>query len=199
VYASRSGKWYHVRSHHSELLDHDCPACDEAFRTQAGMKQHHAKTHGETLSFVEKECEWCGDTFDVDENRLETEDEFTGRFCTDDCYRDWFRDERENHPAWKGGYERIDYGTTWEEKREEILERDRYECRVCGRSESMKDPLHVHHLVKVKKFDNPDDAHTRNNLITLCSSHHRLVETGRIECPEPEAIDEVDVDDVLEY
>lgn len=97
------------------------------------------------------------------------------------------------------GYDRRDYGNTWEEKREEALERDGYECRICGKSQSVKYPLHVHHVVKVKKFDDPDNAHTRDNLITLCKTHHRLVETGRIECPDPESIDEVNVDDPLDY
>lgn len=96
------------------------------------------------------------------------------------------------------GHKRRDYGNTWDEKREEALERDNYECRICGKSQSIKKPLHVHHVVKVKKFDDPDNAHTRDNLITLCKAHHRLVETGRIECPEPEAIDDVDVDDPLD-
>lgn len=92
-----------------------------------------------------------------------------------------------------------DYGDTWDERRKEALERDGYECRICGKGQSIKEPLHVHHIVKVKKFDNPDNAHTRDNLITLCKTHHRLVETGRIDCPDPEAIDDVYVDDPLDY
>jgi hypothetical protein len=56
--------------------------------------------------------------------------------------------------------------------REEILERDRHECQVCGKTGPESGGvavLHVHH-----KESDPDegDRHERSNLITLCKDCH---------------------------
>lgn len=70
----------------------------------------------------------------------------------------------------------IDYwkiGDISEKTREEVLKRDKYECSICKR----KDALHLHHIVKRKNGGN----HKAENLITLCASCHRHVETGDIQ------------------
>ena len=70
----------------------------------------------------------------------------------------------------------IDYrviGDIPEKTRERVLKRDGYECQVCRR----KDSLHLHHLIKRKNGGN----HEAGNLITLCASCHRHIETGDIE------------------
>lgn len=67
----------------------------------------------------------------------------------------------------------------WTAKSAEIRERDLYCCRLClaeGRI-TMHD-LGVHHIVPLmadfdKRLDN-------DNLITLCASHHRQADAGRI-------------------
>lgn len=38
----------------------DCPTCGQECSTENGMKNHHAKVHGESLALVKVECEWCG-------------------------------------------------------------------------------------------------------------------------------------------
>lgn len=38
----------------------------------------------------------------------------------------------------------------WREKREEILRRDKYTCKWCGRQESDTVKLHVHHLTYIR-------------------------------------------------
>ena len=70
----------------------------------------------------------------------------------------------------------IDYrviGDISERTRDEVLERDSYECQVCKR----KDSLHLHHLIKRKYGGN----HDAENLITLCASCHRHIETGDLD------------------
>lgn len=70
----------------------------------------------------------------------------------------------------------IDYrviGDISEKTREEVLKRDSYECQVCKR----KDSLHLHHLIKRKNGGN----HDADNLITLCASCHRHIETGDLD------------------
>lgn len=187
----------HKRAKHDDFLPVRCPTCDTGFETKSGMRRHHTRVHDETLAKETRECSECGEEFECWEYRN------YHSTCSNECRRASQSEtiEGEGNPNYVGPGNRrtTDYGSTWQLKREEILERDGYECRICGKGDTAKEPLHVHHLTKVRKFDDPDNAHTRDNLITLCPSHHRLVETGRIECPDPEAIDEVDVDDVLEY
>ncbi|AGM11698.1 HNH protein [Halovirus HCTV-5] len=192
--ASDSTLIRHKKNLHSDWLPWHCPTCGDGFESESGMRRHHTMVHDESLAKETRECRICGEEFECWEYR-------TQETCGGDCMRDAQSEtiKGEGNPNYRDGYERPRYGSTWDEKREMVLERDNYECRVCGRGQMVSDPLHVHHLVKVKKFDDPDNAHTRDNLITLCATHHRLVETGRIECPDPEAIDEVDVDDVLDY
>ena len=53
--------------------------------------------------------------------------------------------------------------------KEFVLQRDEYKCKVCGRNTN----LHIHH--KTKRIDGGD--HSPSNLVTLCASCHRYVET----------------------
>jgi len=83
------------------------------------------------------------------------------------------------------------YAQGWERKRQEALERDGYECTVCGitdkdHRETYGFCLDVHHIVPVRlfaKWDQPiEDAHVLRNLKTVCRTHHpdvpgRTVET----------------------
>lgn len=73
------------------------------------------------------------------------------------------------------------YGPKWKRQREKVLERDSHECLRCSMSESEHEDtfgssLHVHHLQKVRKFDDMEDAHELSNLATLCIPCHRAVE-----------------------
>ena len=74
------------------------------------------------------------------------------------------------------GNKYIDYwliGDISEKTRDAVLKRDGYECQICRR----KDMLHLHHLIKRKN----GGKHNLDNLITLCASCHRHIETGDIE------------------
>ncbi|MFU8870248.1 HNH endonuclease, partial [Natronococcus sp.] len=41
----------------------------------------------------------------------------------------------------------------------------------------------VHHVRPVRSFENAEDAHTLDNVVTLCRSCHRRVEAGSISAP----------------
>jgi len=81
-----------------------------------------------------------------------------------------------NHPQWEGG-ERS-YGPGWNEsKREQIYNRDRHRCRDCGLTQSehkveYDERLHVHHLIKARDIDDPEERNALENLITLCRDCH---------------------------
>ena len=72
----------------------------------------------------------------------------------------------------------------WSTIREAILERDRFECRICHRSDCEMS-LHVHH----KDWDRTNNQD--NNLVTLCQACHRQVHNEGykpslyLEYPEP--------------
>jgi len=58
---------------------------------------------------------------------------------------------------------------TWQRVRREVLERDNYQCVVCGSDESGDvSRLHVHHVVP--RRDGGLDV--KSNLVTLCVVHH---------------------------
>ena len=70
----------------------------------------------------------------------------------------------------------LDYrllGDISEKTREIVLDRDNHQCRVCG----AKNPLHIHHIIK-RRYGGD---HSAENLITLCASCHRTIETGNLE------------------
>lgn len=76
--------------------------------------------------------------------------------------------------------------TLYRRKRKEALKRDNYTCQVCNKTAKSSDVeiLHTHHVKPVNAFDDPNDSHTVDNLITLCKTHHNLVENNKIECPD---------------
>jgi len=91
----------------------------------------------------------------------------------------------EGHPNWKGGGNEA-YGSGWNELRENALERDDHECVVCGktRDEIGRNP-DVHHIVPVRRFAESEDrekedAHTLENVISLCIECHRKADFGKI-------------------
>lgn len=64
-------------------------------------------------------------------------------------------------------------GDISETTRELVLRRDNFECKICKR----KDSLHLHHLIKRKYGGN----HEADNLVALCASCHRHIETGDVQ------------------
>lgn len=77
-----------------------------------------------------------------------------------------------------------EYGPRWNQVRRNILKRDRYECQSCAKSynDELHDigtGLHVHHIIPLREFDDPEEANFPENLITLCKScHSKLEGTG---------------------
>ena len=57
----------------------------------------------------------------------------------------------------------------WQKKRLEILERDRFACRICNDSET---ELHVHHKAYIKSLNVWE--YPNHYLITLCDKCHKL-------------------------
>jgi len=84
-----------------------------------------------------------------------------------------------NHPNWRGG--RKAYGPGWDpSKRRQVRERDDHTCQDPACSVTQDDhlnqydeKLHVHHLIKARDIDDPEERNAPENLITLCRDCHR--------------------------
>jgi hypothetical protein len=73
------------------------------------------------------------------------------------------------------------YGSGYHSKRSEVLERDSYECRVCGEIEN----IHCHHIKPRREFEKIGDSNTLDNLIILCNSCHSTFE-GKWQNADPD-------------
>lgn len=70
----------------------------------------------------------------------------------------------------------------WQRKRIEVLERDKYLCRLCFPAVINNSSIQVHHIVPMKedwerRLDN-------DNLVSLCTFHHQLAEDGEVDREE---------------
>jgi DEAD/DEAH box helicase domain-containing protein len=68
------------------------------------------------------------------------------------------------------------YGANWNQQRDLARARDNYRCQVCGLEESDREH-HVHHKTPFRQFNSNIAANQLTNLVTLCPSCHRRVET----------------------
>ena len=99
------------------------------------------------------------------------------KFCSYKCSMS-FRMSKEygNQQSGKNNHSYKDGGSGFE-KRQKLLarQRDKYECQSCGVKVVGKS-AHVHHITAVRCFDNPNDSHTLDNLVTLCVSCHKRID-----------------------
>lgn len=159
-----------------------CPECGDEFTPDyqdARVEYCSRECVAESLSErVSLECVECGSTFEVRPSR---KDQAT--FCSVECFSNGVRGE--GHWRWKGGPPV--YGKGWNEaKREQVRERDGYECVACGMSNNdhkvnYDESLHVHHVTPAREFDDAKKRNDPDNLITLCSRCHRRYEGIPIE------------------
>lgn len=240
---------HHKLAHGESLVaanNVNCPTCGDGFRSEHGMKIHHAHVHNESIAYVKRNCEWCGEEFDVRKRETEYRDD-VGTYCSDSCLgaanwesqreaascpecgkefgsglsmaahhasdhgeriaetirkrceyceepftvaanadhrlfcgrKCWFaaREEREYPGPTIGN----NYSSLWRRRRENALERDRYECTNCGLSEEahieqFDRGLHVHHIRPLRTFDDAREAHMTENLETVCLNCHNEIE-----------------------
>jgi DEAD/DEAH box helicase domain-containing protein len=69
-----------------------------------------------------------------------------------------------------------EYGPNWVQQRNRARARDEYRCQVCGLEEGDREH-DVHHKTPFRQFETPIFANQLSNLVTLCPSCHRRVET----------------------
>jgi len=196
TYFSKRGVKLHHKMVHDESLGGmlvTCDWCGKDHRRQPSIAK--AREH----NFCTKDCfyEWQRENAPVGEehwdytskiiecdncgSEIERSPSQTHRtnFCDMDCRGEYYSGE--NAPLWAGGTRQWDYGDNWEEQRGKARQRDGYKCQKCGVDESeykekTGQHLHVHHIRKLKKFDEPEDGNKLTNLITVCRSCHNKLE-----------------------
>ena len=68
----------------------------------------------------------------------------------------------------------------WHSKSLEIRDRSHWLCAVClAQGTYNHESLEVHHITKLR--DNPDGLLDDENLVCLCTAHHKLADDGLIE------------------
>lgn len=158
------------------MITRDCEHCGGEFQVHPSRVKHGRGKHcspkcqyearrNAPKNLVEFVCVGCGASFNRNPSWLTRKG--AGKFCNRLC-RDqhWKGDITPNWQSGNGVYKR---GPHWYSTRRRILKRDGNACTVCGSTEKP----HVHHKIPFRMFDNPDDANTDDNLITLCPVHHR--------------------------
>jgi ribosomal protein S27E len=141
--------------------------CQSKYRKQEGMYEGEDNP---VYNSTTLECVQCGDEFTVpvsiaDQGR---------KCCSKECGYEYVSETYSGKNSWNyTGYDNESYGDHWQETRDEVRERDSYECQDCGVNESELDrELDVHHIVPLRKFDTPKEANVIDNLISLCQSCH---------------------------
>jgi DEAD/DEAH box helicase domain-containing protein len=69
------------------------------------------------------------------------------------------------------------YGPNWKQQRDRARIRDEFRCQVCEIEEQDREH-HVHHKTPFRQYDSYITANQLENLVTLCPSCHRRVETA---------------------
>ena len=132
---------------------------------------------------IGEECSVCGDIVERYPSGFPSEIVC----CSRDCRRQWLSISftGEGHPNWKGGGNEA-YGPGWASIRRKALERDGYACVICGTdAETLGRNPDVHHIIPVRFFAKSDshdktDAHTMDNVVSLCVGCHRKADFGNI-------------------
>jgi 5-methylcytosine-specific restriction endonuclease McrA len=182
---------HHKLSHGESLVkeEAECVNCKTSFKYYPSDKKgKYCKecvqdedviwSPGGKMNRITVDCKNCGKAKKV---QLYTYKRYDNHFCNSDCISEWRRGE--NHHQYLG--QDNDYGQSWCRIRRKRREKDNYTCQRCGetKEEIGRNP-DVHHIIPVREFDNPEDAHYIDNLVSLCRSCHRLVEEGNVEVPD---------------
>lgn len=190
--SERGMRVHHARAHGEKLSNRTCSNCEMKFDSEEERKYCSDECRDESVSFAgENNPNYRGgkETTECDDSFERYPSELTGEVAvySPECQSEWLSEAftGEGHPNWRGG-DTGSYGKGWNEVRRKALERDGYECVLCGkaREEIGRNP-DVHHVVPVRAFAaSPDydaaDAHYLGNVVSLCVDCHRNAEFGGV-------------------
>jgi len=143
--------------------------CDWLDEFDIETNPYHVTEEGLT----EYTCDNCGESFKRFQSKLKN---YEHKFCEKGCWKEWIPENAPNgkdSPNWEGGYS-LKYSGSWRSIRRKVRKRDG-ECQKCGKVPRNRN-LDVHHIKPVREFDNFENAHSDENLVSLCRSCHGKVE-----------------------
>jgi hypothetical protein len=167
----------------SNKKGHYCSDCvDNSWGSENLVHESGAKNTNWKGGKKDANCSWCNKEIKV--NRWKYK-KYNNHFCSKDC-EGRFREidfSGSGNPRYIDGNSRQrEYGTGWRRARDKALERDGYQCVVCGKGkEELERNPAVHHREPVRNFKNSTDAHYLDNLVCLCPKHHQMAEAGNID------------------
>lgn len=158
-----------------------CSSCVESENWRHRPDMSGENSHRWNGGPVELACDICESTFHRHPNAIDSD----VTFCSRECQYEWLSESftGEGHPNWEGG-DTGPYGPGWNRIRRLALERDEYECVLCGTSkEALGRNPDVHHITPVRRFAGSDtlavaDAHDLANVVSLCVDCHRKEDFG---------------------
>lgn len=116
---------------------------------------------GTRIPYRSKYCDKCLSV--VMEEKQHRHKVKSSKYNADRYYRD-----RENN-----SYRLFYSSKAWRDKRKEILERDNHACAICSELYRITMAQDVHHILNLR--ENYDLRLDNDNLISLCSDHHKMV------------------------
>lgn len=158
----------------------ECKVCQKEFEIQnsnVGKIKYCSKACrkiGMTKE-VTCECPTCHKNFVVWPSDIK----FGRKYCSVACST--FANTGPLNPLWKGGRQRY-RGENWTQQRKLAYQRDSGICQHCGIAKNKNGSENaVHHIRPYRQFNGDYvAANDLLNLITLCSSCHKLAEYGKI-------------------
>lgn len=58
-----------------------CPTCNQEYKSPKGMRQHHKRTHGESIAKINLPCDRCGE----DHKRWRSQLDDSPNYCSEEC------------------------------------------------------------------------------------------------------------------
>lgn len=134
-----------------------CALCGKPIRASTGQtycslacRMVHKRT--------DRKCKTCGKIFQVRKSALQESTNASGNFCCRQCYEKWLC-----HTERTTGR-----GSQWKKTRDSAIKRQPF-CALCGTFNNIQ----VHHIVPFRLTKD----NSKNNLVSLCVKHHKIVET----------------------
>ena len=116
---------------------------------------------GTKIPYREKYCDKCLSV-------VMEEKQYRNKVKSSKYNADRYSRDRENN-----SYRLFYSSKDWREKRKEILERDNHACVICSELYRITMAQDVHHILNLR--ENYDLRLDNDNLISLCSDHHKMV------------------------
>lgn len=144
-----------------------CRGCEATFTPDRDNRRYcSGECFKRTLTIQDHVCHQCGTAF----HKKRHVKAINRVFCSRKCKAQFYSGGQ--HPLWQDTRQTDDRGPGWDAIAESIRKRDGYRCQRCGKKQTARRKLDVHHKIPYRlTADN-----SPGNLVSLCPSCHKIVE-----------------------